>query len=88
MSISEGLKYNESHNICAWLEADSTKAKEAPFVNVVNFIKDSNLHFAVTKDVEISEKIIKEFWSSAKVVKEDQVISISAKVDEKSAQVK
>ena len=47
---------------------------------MVNFIKDSNLHFAVTKDVEISEKIIKKFWSSAKVVKEDQSLSISAKI--------
>ena len=82
MSITEYLKYNESHNICAWLEADSNKAKEAPFVQVVQYIKNSNLFFAVSEDVEISERIIREFWSTAKVVKENQSIKILAKIDE------
>ncbi len=82
VSIIENLKYNESHNICAWLDADSNKAKEAPFVKVVDFIKNSNMFFAVSEDVEISKRLIREFWSTAKVVKENQSIKILAKIDE------
>ena len=87
MSLTENLKYNESHNICAWLDADSNKVKEAPFVQVVQYIKNSNLLFAVSEDVEISERIIREFWSTARVIKEDESIKIAAKVDEYEVEI-
>ena len=68
--------------ICAWLTADSRIPKEAQYVDVINFIKASNLYFAVSTNVEISERLIRQFWRSARIIHTKNTIIVSATIDD------
>ena len=63
------------------------KEKELQFIPVVNYIKQSNLHYAVTANVDIYDRLIREFWRIAKLVKNNNQITISAKIDEHDVEI-
>ena len=65
-----------------WLTVNPSKPKEQQFVPIIEYIKNSTLFFAVSENVDIYERIIREFWKTAKVVRTEDELSIVAKIDE------
>ena len=51
-------------------------------MSIIEYIKNSTLFFAVSENIDIYERLIREFWKSVKVVRTEDQISIAAKIDE------
>ena len=80
--FTEHLPCNLAHNICVWLSVNPSKPKEQQFAPITEYIKNSSLFFAVSENVDIYERIIREFWRTAKVIRTENDLSIAAKIDE------
>ncbi len=65
-----------------WLSVNPAKPKEQQFLPIVEYIKNSSLFFDVSENVDIFERLIREFWRTARVVRTEDNLSIIAKIDE------
>ncbi|GJY52396.1 hypothetical protein Tco_0443243 [Tanacetum coccineum] len=65
------------HNMVAYLEKTDGNAE---FHEVIDFLKQSYIHHALTVSLVVSTTFIKEFWTSAKSKIVDNVRYINAKV--------
>ncbi|GJT79301.1 hypothetical protein Tco_1053643 [Tanacetum coccineum] len=73
-------KFAEMHNVVAFLE----KPKESDgFAEIIDFLKASSIHYALTVNPIIYTPCIKQFWATAKVQTVNEVRQLQALVDKK-----
>ncbi|GJR21563.1 hypothetical protein Tco_0970090 [Tanacetum coccineum] len=73
-------KFDETHNVVAFLE----KPEESDgFVEIIDFLKASSVHYALTVNPVIYTSCIKQFWATAKVQTVNGVRQLQALVDKK-----
>ena len=80
--FTENLPCNLAHNICVWLSINPAKPKEQQFLPIVEYIKNSSLFFAISENVDIFDRVIREFWKIARVVRSEDNLNIIANIDE------
>ncbi|GJT20941.1 ribonuclease H-like domain-containing protein [Tanacetum coccineum] len=74
------LKFAETHNVIAFLE----KPKESDgFTRIIDFLKASSVHYALTVNPIIYTSCIEQFWVTAKVQTVKGVHQLKALVDKK-----
>ncbi|GJY38573.1 hypothetical protein Tco_0424937 [Tanacetum coccineum] len=73
-------KFAETHNVVAFLE----KPKESDgFAEIIDFLKASSVHYALTVNPVIYTSCIEQFWATAKVQTVNGVRQLQALVDKK-----
>ncbi|GJS67078.1 hypothetical protein Tco_0681642 [Tanacetum coccineum] len=73
-------KFAETHNVVAFLE----KPKESNgFAEIIDFLKASSVHYALTVNPVIYTSCIEQFWATAKVQTVNGVRQLQALVDKK-----
>ncbi|GJU73831.1 hypothetical protein Tco_1265236 [Tanacetum coccineum] len=74
------LKFNEIHNLVAFLE----KPEESDgFEGIINLLNASSIRYALTVNPTIYTSCIKQFWATAKAKTVNGEVHIQALVDEK-----
>ncbi|GJY49915.1 putative ribonuclease H-like domain-containing protein [Tanacetum coccineum] len=87
LSISSTMAVLDScpkHNMVAYLE--KTEGNEE-FHDIIDFLKRSSIHFALTVSPTISTTFVEQFWTSAKSTTINNVRHITAKVAGKSVSI-
>ncbi|GJW31848.1 hypothetical protein Tco_0051880 [Tanacetum coccineum] len=73
-------KFAETHNVVAFLE----KPRESDgFAEIIDFLKASSVHYALTVNPTIYTSCIEQFWATAKVKTVNDVRQIQALIDKK-----
>ncbi|GJW73459.1 hypothetical protein Tco_0132829 [Tanacetum coccineum] len=73
-------KFAETHNVVAFLE----KPRESDgFAEIIDFLKASSIHYALTVNPTIYTSCIEQFWATAKVKTVNDVRQIQALIDKK-----
>ncbi|GJV07498.1 putative ribonuclease H-like domain-containing protein [Tanacetum coccineum] len=73
-------KFAETHNVVAFLE----KPEESDgFAEIIDFLKASSVHYALTVNPVIYTSCIEQFWATAKVQTVNGVRQLQALVDKK-----
>ncbi|GJR29487.1 hypothetical protein Tco_1105719 [Tanacetum coccineum] len=74
-------KFAEMHNVVAFLEKP---AESDGFAEIIDFLKASSVHYALTVQVPLSHtSYIEQFWATAKVKTVNDVRQIQALIDKK-----
>ncbi|GJY98916.1 hypothetical protein Tco_0516346 [Tanacetum coccineum] len=73
-------KFAETHNVVAFLEKP---VESDGFVEIIDFLKASSVHYALTVNPIIYTSCIVQFWATAKVQKVNGVRQLQALVDKK-----
>ncbi|GJX88036.1 hypothetical protein Tco_0340050 [Tanacetum coccineum] len=74
-------KFDETHNVVAFLE----KLRESDgFAEIIDFLKASSVHYALTVNPTIYTSCIEQFWATAKVKMVNDVRQIQALIDKKT----
>ncbi|GKE85383.1 hypothetical protein Tco_1559125 [Tanacetum coccineum] len=74
------LKFAETHNVVAFLE----KPRESDgFAEIIDFLKASSVHYALTINLTIYTSCIEQFWATTKVKTVNDVRQIEALIDKK-----
>ncbi|GJR01081.1 hypothetical protein Tco_0524065 [Tanacetum coccineum] len=80
VSAAEGAFFAEMHNVVAFLE----KLKESDgFAEIIDFLKASSVHYALTVNPIIYTSCIVQFWATTKVQTVNEVRQLQALVDKK-----
>ncbi|GJY52051.1 putative ribonuclease H-like domain-containing protein [Tanacetum coccineum] len=75
------LKYCDKHNQVGFLRKPD---ESAGFAEIVDFLRGSNLRYALTTNPTIYDSLVKQFWQTAVAsTREDGSLEISATVDTK-----
>ncbi|GJU05313.1 putative ribonuclease H-like domain-containing protein [Tanacetum coccineum] len=78
--IMSSPKFAETHNVVTFLE----KPKESDgFAEIIDFLKASSVHYALTVNPTIYTSCIEQFWATAKVKTVNDVRQIQALIDKK-----
>ncbi|GJQ90683.1 hypothetical protein Tco_0001822 [Tanacetum coccineum] len=73
------LNYCDKHNQVGFLRKPN---ESAGFAEIVDFLRGSNLRYALTANPTIYDSLVKQFWQSAIAsTKEDGSLEISATID-------
>ncbi|GJS90288.1 hypothetical protein Tco_0772924 [Tanacetum coccineum] len=73
-------KFAEKHNVVAFLE----KSRESDgFADIIDFLKASSVHYALTVNPTIYTSCIEQFWATTKVKTVNDVRQIQALIDKK-----
>ncbi|GKD11797.1 hypothetical protein Tco_1196204 [Tanacetum coccineum] len=73
------LNYCDKHNQVGFLRKPN---ESAGFAEIVDFLRGSNLRYALTANPTIYDSLVKQFWQSAiACTKEDGSLEISATID-------
>ncbi|GKD63856.1 hypothetical protein Tco_1305964 [Tanacetum coccineum] len=73
-------KFAETHNVVAFLE---NPIKSDGFVEIIDFLKASSVHYALIVNPIIYTSCIEQFWATAKVQTVNEVRQLQALVDKK-----
>ncbi|GJT77203.1 putative ribonuclease H-like domain-containing protein [Tanacetum coccineum] len=73
-------KFAETHNVVAFLEKP---IESDGFAEIINFLKASSVHYALTVNPIIYTSCIEQFWATAKVQTVNGVRQLQALVDKK-----
>ncbi|GJZ81073.1 hypothetical protein Tco_0646067 [Tanacetum coccineum] len=73
-------KFAETHNVVAFLEKP---VESDGFVEIIDFLKASSVHYALTVNPIIYTSCIEQFWATAKVQTVNGVRQLQALVDKK-----
>nr|GEX19270.1 hypothetical protein [Tanacetum cinerariifolium] len=72
--------FADTHNVVAILEkSDAAKG----FEQIIDFLSESYIHYALTMNLHIYISCIKQFWNTASVKRSDDVTRLQALVDKK-----
>ncbi|GJW57055.1 putative ribonuclease H-like domain-containing protein [Tanacetum coccineum] len=74
------LKFVETHNVVVFLEKP---VESDVFVEIIDFLKASSVHYALTVNPIIYTFCIEQFWATAKVQTDNRVRQLQALVDKK-----
>ncbi|GJU46777.1 hypothetical protein Tco_1204043 [Tanacetum coccineum] len=73
------LKYCDKHNQVGFLRKPN---ESAGFAEIVDFLRGSNLRYALTANPTISDSLVKQFWQSAiATTRADGSLEINATID-------
>ncbi|GJR11981.1 hypothetical protein Tco_0794633 [Tanacetum coccineum] len=73
-------KFAETHNVVAFLEKPG---ESDGFAEIIDFLKASSVHYALTVNPTIYTSCIEQFWATAKVKTVNDVRQIQALIDKK-----
>ncbi|GKB58828.1 hypothetical protein Tco_0915014 [Tanacetum coccineum] len=73
-------KFAEMHNVIAFLEKPVESDR---FAEIINFLKASSVHYALTVNTIIYTSCIEQFWATATVKMVNGVRQLQALVDKK-----
>ncbi|GJZ48352.1 putative ribonuclease H-like domain-containing protein [Tanacetum coccineum] len=74
------LRFTETHNVVAFLEKP---VESDGFAEIIDFLKASSVHYALTVNPIIYTSCIEQFWATAKVHMVNGVRQLQALVDKK-----
>ncbi|GJU74991.1 hypothetical protein Tco_1266396 [Tanacetum coccineum] len=74
------LKFAETHNVIAFLEKP---VESDGFAEIIDFLKASSVHYALTINPIIYTSCIEQFWATTKVQMDNEVRQLQALIDKK-----
>ncbi|GKG03618.1 hypothetical protein Tco_0311254, partial [Tanacetum coccineum] len=77
-------KFAEMHNVVAFLEKP---IESDGFAEIIDFLKASSVHYALTVNLIIYTSCIEQFWATAKVKTINGVRQLQALIDKKKMSI-
>ncbi|GKE30182.1 hypothetical protein Tco_1445566 [Tanacetum coccineum] len=81
LSALSSPKFAETHNVVAFLEKP---IESDGFAEIIDFLKASSIHYALTVNPVIYTSCIKQFWATAKVKKANGAHQLQVLIDKKN----